>query len=87
MIKKFIGDKKFYKMILAIVVPIMAQNFITNFVNFLDNLMVGAVGTEQMSGVSIVNQLVFVFNLTIFGAVSGAGHFGHSFDAHQKNIG
>ena len=53
----------------------MLQNFITNLVNMLDNLMVGSVGTEQMTGVSVVNQLVFIFNLAIFGAISGVGIF------------
>lgn len=52
-IKKFIGDKAFYKMVLAVAVPILVQNGISQFVNLLDNLMVGAIGTEQMSGVSI----------------------------------
>ena len=73
--KKFIGDKAFYAMVLAIAVPIMIQNGITNFVNLLDNVMVGRLGTEQMSGVSIVNQLMFVYNICIFGGVSGAGIF------------
>lgn len=77
--KKFIGTKAFYKMVLAIAVPIMIQNGITNFVSLLDNIMVGQIGTEQMSGVAIVNQLVFVFNICIFGAVSGAGIFGAQF--------
>ncbi len=72
---KFIGDKAFYKMVLAIAVPIMVQNGITNFVSLLDNIMIGQVGTEQMSGVAIVNQLLFVYNLCLFGAVSGAGIF------------
>lgn len=72
---KYIGDRAFYKMTMTVALPIMIQNFITNFVNMLDNLMVGSVGTEHMSGVSIVNQLVFVFNLAIFGAISGAGIF------------
>lgn len=62
-------------MVLLIAVPIMVQNGITNFVNLLDNLMVGRIGTEEMSGVSIVNQLVFVYNLCIFGGFSGAGIF------------
>ena len=74
--KKYIGDKHFYRMVLVVVVPIMIQNGITNFVSLLDNIMVGQVGTEQMSGVAIANQLIFVFNLCIFGAVSGAGIFG-----------
>ena len=73
-LSRFIGDKAFYKMVFAVAIPIMIQNGITNFVSLLDNIMVGQVGQEQMSGVSIVNQLLFIFNLGIFGAMSGAGH-------------
>lgn len=77
--EKFIGDKSFYKRILLIALPMIGQNAITSFVSFLDNIMVGTIGTEQMSGVAIVNQLVFVFNICIFGGVSGAGIFGTQF--------
>lgn len=77
--KRYVGDKAFYRMTLGIAVPIMIQNGISNFVSMLDNIMVGNVSAEQMSGVSIVNQLIFVFNLMIFGAVSGAGIFGAQF--------
>ena len=73
--KKFIGDKAFYKMVLAIAVPIMIQNGITNFVSLLDNIMIGRIGTEQMSGAAIVNQLIFVYNLCMFGGLAGAGIF------------
>lgn len=73
--RKLIGDKEFYRKVLLVTVPIMIQNGITNFVSLLDNIMVGQIGTEQMSSVSIVNQLIFVFNLCIFGAISGAGIF------------
>lgn len=73
--KKFVGDKAFYKMVLAVAVPIMIQNGITNFVGLLDNIMVGQIGTEQMSGVAIVNQLMMVYNLCIFGGLAGAGIF------------
>ena len=72
---KYIGDSQFYKKTLGVAVPIMIQNGITNFVGLLDNIMVGRVGTEQMSGIAIVNQLLIVFNLAIFGAISGAGIF------------
>ena len=76
MLKKYIGDKPFYSRLFKLMLPIMIQNGITNFVNMLDNIMIGAVGTAQMTGVAITNQLFFVFNLCIFGAVSGAGIFG-----------
>ncbi len=62
-------------MVLLIVVPVIIQNGITNFVSLLDNIMVGQVGTEQMSGVAIVNQFMTVFNICIFGGVSSAGIF------------
>lgn len=77
--KKLFGDKAFYMMVLAVAIPIMVQNGITNFVGLLDNIMVGRVGTEQMSGIAIVNQLLMVFNISIFGATSGAGIFGAQF--------
>ncbi|MBO5485579.1 MAG: polysaccharide biosynthesis C-terminal domain-containing protein, partial [Eubacterium sp.] len=77
--KKLFGDKAFYKMVLSVAVPIMIQNGITNFVGLLDNIMVGRIGTEQMSGIAIVNQLLLVFNLAVFGAISGAGIFGAQF--------
>ena len=74
-LKKYFGDRAFYKKVIAIALPIMIQNGITNFVNMLDNIMVGRIGTEQMSGVSIANQLFFVFNLCVFGGFSGIGIF------------
>lgn len=77
--EKFIGDKSFYKMVLLVALPIMIQNGITNFVSLLDNIMVGQLGTEQMSGVAIVNQLLNVYNICIFGAVSGASIFSAQF--------
>lgn len=77
--KKFIGDRAFYRTVFALALPIMIQNGITNFVNMLDNVMVGKVGTVQMTGVAVTNQLFFVFNLCIFGAISGAGIFGAQF--------
>ncbi len=79
MLKKLIGDKAFYKRVIALMLPIMIQNGITNLVGMLDNIMVGRVGTVQMTGVAVANQLIFVFNLCVFGAISGAGIFGAQF--------
>ena len=78
-LRSLVGTRAFYKKVLLVAVPIMIQNGITNFVSLLDNIMVGQVGTEQMSGVAIANQLVFIFNLCIFGAVAGAGILGAQF--------
>lgn len=74
--EKYIGSASFYKRYLCLALPMILQNAITNLVSFLDNIMVGQLGTEPMSGVAIVNQLIFVYNLAIFGAVSAASIFG-----------
>jgi len=83
----FIGDKKFYKYLLAIMLPILVQTGITNFVNMLDNVMIGSIGTNETTGVAVANQLIFVFNLCIFGTVSGAGIFGAQFFGKGDNEG
>ena len=80
-------DKHFYRRILSVALPMMIQNGITNFVQMLDNVMVGQVGTIPMSGVAIVNQLLFVFNLCVFGAASGAGIFTAQFKGREDNEG
>ncbi len=77
----------YFKRMLVVAVPIMIQSGVTNFVSLLDNIMVGQVGTLPMSGVSIVNQLIFVFNLCIFGAMSGAGIFTAQFYGKKDNAG
>lgn len=85
--KKLIGDKAFYKMVLILLIPMVVQQGITNFVNLLDNIMVGRLGTESMSGVAIINQLMFVFNVTIFGCISGASIYGAQFFGKKDHDG
>ncbi len=87
MFHRFVGDKAFYRRIFAIAIPIIIQNGISNFVSLLDNIMVGSIGAEEMSGVAIANQLLFVFNLCIFGASSGAGIFTAQFHGSADHVG
>ena len=84
---RYIGDRAFYRRVFGVAVPIIIQNGISNVVSLLDNIMVGQVGTIPMSGVSIVNGLLFVFNLSIFGASSGAGIFTAQFYGSQDHTG
>ena len=85
--KKFIGNKDFYRLVAVLALPLLLQNAVSTFVNLLDNLMVGRIGTESMSGVSIVNQLMFVFYLCVFGATAGAGIFTAQFQGSGDNEG
>ena len=76
---EWIGDRKFYKKVLLLLIPMIIQQGITNFVNLLDNVMVGQLGTASISGVAVANQLIFVFNLMMFGLLAGASIYGAQF--------
>ena len=87
MLKRYIGDRRFYRRVVSVMLPILVQNVITNFVSLLDNLMVGRLGTEPMSGVSIVNQLMFVYILAVWGVQSGAGILTAQFYGNEDHRG
>jgi len=72
----FMREKSIYRRAVLLAVPMMIQNGITNMVGLIDNVMVGSLGTESMTAVSIVGQLIFVFNLAVFGGISGPGIYG-----------
>ncbi|MBE0701422.1 MAG: MATE family efflux transporter [Acholeplasmataceae bacterium] len=73
MIRSLIGDKKFYKTLFAVTIPLVIQQLITTSVQLVDNVMVGRLGESAIGSVSVVNQLYFVVILVTFGVMSGAG--------------
>ena len=86
--EKYFGDRLFASTVLKVAVPLVITQLITTFVNMLDNIMVGQTGTLAMSGVSVANQLITIFNLALFGSVSGASIFGAQFygSKDQKGV-
>ena len=84
---KLFNDKAFYKNLFVIVLPIIIQNAVTSFVNLIDNIMVGQIGTEAMSAVSVCNQLNNVYMFLIFGAFSAVGIFACQFKGKEDNEG
>ena len=76
---RLIGDRSFYMHVAAVAVPIIVQNTLTNIISLLDNIMVGQVGTIPMSAVAVVNQLILIFYLCVWGGLAGAGIFGAQF--------
>ena len=82
-----VGDRAFYNRVIAILIPIVIQNTFTNAVSLVDNVMVGRIGELEMSAVAIVNQLLFVFNLCIFGGLSGIGIFTAQFAGAKDTTG
>ncbi len=88
MLKRYVGDRAFYRRVIAVALPIILQNLITNFVSMLDNIMVGQLSTAQIGAVTIANNnLLFIFNLCLFGGTAGAGIFTTQFFGSQNNEG
>ncbi|MBE5905819.1 MAG: MATE family efflux transporter [Lachnospiraceae bacterium] len=85
--KKYIGSRSFYRRYILLATPMIVQNAITNFVSFLDNIMVGQLGEEAISAVATVNQLIFVYYLAVFGAASAASIYGAQFYGKKDHKG
>lgn len=81
------NNEKVYKRALHLAIPMMIQNGITNAVGLVDNLMVGSLGTESMTAVSIAGQLMFVFSLAVFGGLSGPGIYGAQYYGQNNEEG
>ncbi len=84
--KSLIGDRAFYKHLIAVAAPLVLQQLITTSVQLVDNIMVGKLGESAIGSVSIVNQLYFVVILITFGAMGGAGVFSAQYFG-SKNFG
>ncbi len=87
--KKLFGSKAFYISVMTIALPIMLQQGLTSIVSLLDNIMVGRVSEDALAGVAVSNQILFVYNLLIFGGLAGPGifisqYFGSGDDEHLR---
>ncbi len=64
-------DRSFYRTLIALAIPISLQNLITFAVGFADNLMIGRLGDNAISGVYVGGQVQTVVQMFI-GGVEGA---------------
>jgi putative MATE family efflux protein len=69
------GDKAYYKTLMRIALPIVAQHFITSTLNAVDVIMIGQLGETAVAAVGLANQVFFLLMLLLFGISSGAGMF------------
>ncbi|WP_010296096.1 MATE family efflux transporter [Clostridium senegalense] len=73
--KGVLRDKRFYKKMFAIAIPVMIQNLISSSLNMVDTIMIGKLGETQIAAVGLANQFYFLFSLFIFGVNSGCSIF------------
>jgi putative MATE family efflux protein len=69
------NDKIFYKSLFAIAIPIMLQNLVDSFVNMVDTVMIGRLGTVEIAAVGLGNQFFFTYYMIVFGMCSGSAIF------------
>ena len=62
----------FYRRVFALALPVILQNLITTSLGLMDTFMVGLVGQEEMSAVTVANVPIFIIQLIVFGLQSGS---------------
>lgn len=67
----FTKDRSFYHSLVTLAIPISLQNLITFAVSFADNVMIGRLGENAISGVYVGNQVQTVLQMFIAG-IEGA---------------
>ncbi len=65
--------RSFYRNAVALMLPMILQNFVTNFMALADTFMVGVLGETELAAVSMANTVFYVLTLVIFGIQSGTG--------------
>lgn len=68
-------DKRFYKTLFSLALPIAMQNFISSSLNMVDTLMIGKLGEAPIAAVAQANKIFFLFTLMLFGINSGGSSF------------
>lgn len=68
----FVRDRKFYRTLAAFALPIAAQSLITVGVNMADNIMLGQLGETPMSGVTLANNFISIYQIMCMGLGMGA---------------
>lgn len=68
-------DRVFLKNLYVLALPIMLNDLLNSSINMMDTFMIGRLGAESVSAVSLGNQVFFIFTLFSFGVCSGATVF------------
>ncbi|WP_066872075.1 MATE family efflux transporter [Clostridium mediterraneense] len=86
--KELFSDKKFYKTLFILALPIVIQNLLMTSLNMADTLMVGALGDIPVAAVGIGNQVSFLVQLFMVGIAGGCSVFVAQFwgKKDKKNI-
>jgi putative MATE family efflux protein len=74
-LNELFSDKQFYRGLFTMAVPIMLQNLVNSFINMLDTVMIGRLGTIEIAAVGLGNQFFFLYNMILFGICSGGAIF------------
>ena len=68
-------NKKFYKLLISLCIPMIIQNLISTSVNVIDTVMISSLGESSVASIGVANQFFFLFNMTLYGITGGAGIF------------
>lgn len=71
----FRWEKEFTRSVFRLGIPMMLQALVAALMHIVDNIMVSQLGDIAMAGVTQANRVSFLYQITMFGVVSGASVF------------
>ena len=57
------NNKKFYKLLISLCIPIIIQQLISTSVNIIDTVMISSLGETSVASIGVANQYFFLFNI------------------------
>ena len=80
------NNKKFYKLLISLCIPIIIQQLISTSVNIIDTVMISSLGETSVASIGVANQYFFLFNMALSGIVGGSGVFISQFYGKNDRI-
>ncbi|MGL5314318.1 MAG: MATE family efflux transporter [Peptostreptococcaceae bacterium] len=68
-------NKRFYKILISLCIPIIIQQLISTSVNVIDTMMISSLGEASVASIGVANQFFFLFSMALSGITGGAGVF------------
>ena len=68
-------NKRFYKILVSLCIPIIIQQLISTSVNVIDTMMISSLGEASVASIGVANQFFFLFSMSLSGISGGSGVF------------
>lgn len=85
-LQQYLGDKRFWRDIFRIALPIALQNLLSSSFSLVDTLMVGQLGDTPLAAVGMAGQFGWFLSMVLFGLMSALTMFVSQYWGAQDKV-